>query len=161
MTWADIPAGRGVLAGVVATIAMDIGATLLRLAGLTAGVTPAILGKWFAAVLHGQPVHADIRTAAIEPLPLPVVVLMHYAIGAALGVGFVALAAWLGVPRPRWPYAILYGFATNALPWLVMFPAMGFGVCGLAGPAELLLFRSSLLNHLCWGAGLALFLLRR
>ena len=33
-------------------------------------------------------------------------------------------------------------------------PALGFGVLGLKGPAELKLFRSSLLNHLSYGFGL-------
>jgi hypothetical protein len=35
-----------------------------------------------------------------------------------------------------------------------MFPAMGFGLLGLKGPAESRLFVSSLANHLYYGLGL-------
>ena len=51
-----------------------------------------------------------------------------------------------------------FGLLSNLLPWLVMFPAMGFGALGLRGPAELLLLRTSLVNHLLFGLGLALSL---
>jgi len=34
-------------------------------------------------------------------------------------------------------WALAFGLFTNLLPWLVMFPSMGFGVLGLRGPSEL------------------------
>lgn len=148
---------HGAMAGIAGTLAMDIGAGLLRTSRLTAGVPLESLAKWFASVLRGQPFHESIALSSIPALPFPAVLALHYAIGAALGIGFVVLCAILGVTQRRWAWALGYGFVTNALPWLVMFPAMGYGFFGSEGPAEFLLFRSSLLNHLCYGAGLALF----
>jgi len=46
------------------------------------------------------------------------------------------------------------GFLTNLLPWLIMFPDMGLGWFGSAAPRELLLFRTSLVNHAVFAAGL-------
>jgi hypothetical protein len=54
--------------------------------------------------------------------------------------------------------ALAFGLFTNVLPWLVMFPAMGFGILGLRGPSEFLLLRSSFVNHLLFGLGLGLAL---
>jgi hypothetical protein len=39
--------------------------------------------------------------------------------------------------------SLVFGVATSLLPWLLMFPSMGFGLFGRRGPAELLLFRTS------------------
>lgn len=147
----------GAMAGIAGTLAMDLGAGLMRASRLAAGVPLESIGKWFASVLRGQPFHESIALSPIPALPLPAVMLMHYAIGAALGIGFVMLLTVLGVTQRRWAWALGYGLLTNALPWLVMFPAMGYGFFGAQGPAEFLLLRSSLLNHLWYGAGLALF----
>jgi hypothetical protein len=52
--------------------------------------------------------------------------------------------------------ALGFGTLTNLLPWLWMFPSMGFGAFGHLAPAELMLLRSSFVNHIIFGAGLAL-----
>jgi hypothetical protein len=52
------------------------------------------------------------------------------------------------------PLALAFGVATNLLPWLLMFPSMGFGWFGRDAPAELLLIRTSFVNHTrCLAAG--------
>ncbi len=44
---------------------------------------------------------------------------------------------------------------TNLLPWLILFPAMGFGWFGGAAPPELQLPRTSVVNHAVFGVGIA------
>jgi hypothetical protein len=47
-----------------------------------------------------------------------------------------------------------FGLCTNVLPWLLMFPAMGYGFFGSHGPAGTKLFISSLVNHALFGLGI-------
>lgn len=143
---------RGAGVGALATVAMDLTAALGRALGLLQGASPEWIARWFGLVLRGDPVTDDIRTAPDVGLPLPLLLLVHYAIGATLGLLYVTVARGREGPAS----ALLFGLATNALPWLLMFPAMGFGLFGLAGPEDALLFRTSLVNHLGWGIGLAL-----
>ena len=79
------------------------------------------------------------------PGELPLALALHYAIGVALTCAFLGLlASCPDAPPKAFSWALAFGLFTNLLPWLVMFPSMGFGVLGLRGPSELLLLR------LCW-----------
>jgi hypothetical protein len=80
--------------------------------------------------------------------------LVHYAIG----IGLAALCLWLA-PRIGWPVgkltsALAFGLSTSALPWLLMFPSMGYGFFGAHGPEGTRLFVSSLVNHAFFGLGI-------
>lgn len=145
---------RGLGLGALATVAMDLTSFAGRGLGVLAGAPPEWIARWFGLVIRGAPITEDIRLVPDAGLPLPALLLCHYAIGAALGLAYVSLARG----REHGATAIAFGLATNALPWLVMFPAMGFGLFGLSGPEDALLFRTSLVNHLGWGLGLALAL---
>jgi hypothetical protein len=149
---------HGVAAGVGATLTMDLTSALGRVLGLTRGAAPEWLARWFALVLSGHLVSHDIRTDPVTPVPLPLLLALHYAIGVVLALFYRRVVGARGSVAT----ALAFGLATNALPWLIMFPAMGFGWFGLAGPAEHHLLRSSLVGHLAYGLGLALTLhLRR
>ncbi len=143
---------RGLALGALATVAMDLTALAGRLLGVLEGARPEWVARWFGLVLRGAPITEDIRTAPDVGLPIPLLILAHYAIGATLGAAYVTLARG----RESALGAVAFGVATNALPWLLMFPAMGFVLAGLAGPEESLLFRTSFVNHLGWGVGLGL-----
>jgi len=54
--------------------------------------------------------------------------------------------------------AILYGTATTALPWFLMFPSQGMGWLGLDAPSDAHLARASLFNHIIFGVGIALWI---
>ena len=78
----------------------------------------------------------------------------HYAIGVTLALVYLLTTSALGL-TPRNPITALgFGVCTNVLPWLLMFPAMGYGVFGAHGPIGTRLFQSSLVNHLFYGVGL-------
>jgi len=151
--------GRFLLAGVLSTVSMDLGATLLRKAGLTQGVPPEYIARWFGHLFKGQLTHQTIANASdVKGFNLPVALAFHYLIGITLTAGFWLLLTRVGA-RPLGTQTVVllalsFGFATNVLPWLLMFPAMGFGAFGKDAPAELMLFRTSLLNHVCFGVGL-------
>jgi hypothetical protein len=154
------PLWRYLVAGVVATLTMDVGSTVIRKVGITAGLPPAIIGRWFAHILRGRFVHHTIADAPDVPGQLPLALACHYLIGIALTVVFVTLLQRSPIrPESRGgtvAAALAFGALTNALPWLLMFPAMGFGWFGSDGPRDYLLLRSSFLNHLVFGLGLAI-----
>jgi hypothetical protein len=140
------------IAGVVATLVMDICGGIARKVGLTHGAPPELIGRFFMSVFRGHLTRLDPALSATSA-PLPLVLLVHYAIGATLALSFGL--ATRGMAPPWWA-CVVYGVATTVLPAFWMFPALGFGVLGSRGPAEMLLFRTALLNHLFFGLGLAL-----
>jgi hypothetical protein len=149
---------RWVLVGFLSTLLMDVGSALVRRAGFTAGLPPRLIGRWFALLARGQLSHRTIAEARAVPGELPLALITHYLIGITLTLAFCALLATSGLrPAPATGFALAlgYGVLTNLLPWLWMFPSMGFGVFGRSGPPEMMLLRSSFVNHIIFGLGLA------
>ena len=151
---------RWVLAGVLATLTMDLGSTLVRLTGWTAGLPPPLMGRWFTLLAHGQ--FSANTIADVPPVKgeLPIALVMHYSIGITLTLVFAALLRISGIhPSRAGGFALAFGFGllTNLLPWLWMFPSMGYGTFGRAAPPELMLLRSSFVNHVIFALGLAIW----
>jgi hypothetical protein len=145
---------RSVVIGLLATITMDIFSfTALKL-GWIAFLPPRLTGRWFASMAHGQFLHRDIAQAPSINHEAAVAVPMHYLIGITLALLYLLISSSLGL-APRNPLAAL-GFAlcSNLLPWLLMFPAMGYGWFGAHGPQGTRLFVSSLVTHGFYGIGL-------
>lgn len=154
-------AWKWVVGGLLATLTMDLVGTAFRKLGLTAGIHPELVGRWFASLARGQLLHRTIAEAAPVRGELPMALAGHYLIGLSLTAAF-----WLLLFKGPWQpsgtaqlaaAAVAFGLFTNVLPWLFMFPSMGFGFFGLEGPPEAHLLRSSFLNHVGFGAGLALW----
>jgi hypothetical protein len=145
---------RNIFIGILATITMDIlsaGAYKLQ---LIAPLSPRLIGRWFAFVAQGHPFHSDIGQAPPINHEMAIAAPVHYAIGVTLALVYLLACSAIKMP-PRNPITAL-GFAlcTNLLPWLLMFPAMGYRWFGAHGPAGTRLFLSSLVTHLFYGAGL-------
>jgi hypothetical protein len=145
---------RSVLIGILATLAMDIlsvGAIKLH---WIAPLPPRLIGRWFGSVGRGRLLHSDIGQVLPINHEIAIAVPMHYAVGITLALVYLLGCSALGMP-PRDPVAAL-GFAlcTNLLPWLLMFPAMGYGWSGSRGPTGTRLFLSSLVTHCFYGVGL-------
>jgi len=153
-------AARWLVSGVLATLAMDLGAALARRVRLTVGLPPPLLGRWFVELARGRFAHDTILDVAPVRGELPLALVTHYSIGIALTCAFLSLVAARADAAAGYGFwlAISFGLLTNLLPWLLMFPSMGFGVMGLRGPPELLLVRSSFANHVFFGLGLWLSL---
>ena len=79
----------------------------------------------------------DIGTVTPVNSEIALAVLVHYAIGVTLALAYLLLSSSaLGV-NARHPFAALgFGLTVNALPWLIMFPAMGYGWFGADGHQE-------------------------
>jgi hypothetical protein len=142
------------LAGVISTAVMDAGALLFRSTKITAGLPLGLMGKWFKSVENGRVFVDDVRTCEGAELPIIKVLFYHYGIGIFLAFLFYGIISIGKIGLSTSWITLLYGLGTTLIPGLFMFPAMGFGFFGLSGPAEYLLFRTALVNHLLYGLGL-------
>jgi hypothetical protein len=151
-TTALIVSGVGV--GSVATVTMDVLASVSRRVGLTAGAKGQWIGRWYLGIARGRFTHSNITAAPERAGEKRAAIVGHYVIGIALGVLYVIGAGWMNVSPGALLVALGYGVATCVFPWFLMFPAFGFGLLGLKGPPELRLLSTSLINHLFYGLGL-------
>jgi len=148
-----VTARQALAIGVFSTLLMDLLTGVAIRLRLLAPLSPNLVGRWFASVARAQPFHVDIARSAPVNHELLVAFPVHYAIGIVLATLYVWGTGAIGWPR-NLGMALAFGLCTNALPWLVMFPAMGYGFFGTYGPDGTRLFVSSLMSHAFFGLGL-------
>ena len=78
---------------------------------------------------------------------------MRDAIGGAPALVYLLARIALGRSQRNPIPALGFGLGMSILPWLLMFPAMGYGGFGAHGPPRTRLFLSSLVTHVFYGAG--------
>jgi len=139
---------------VIATASMDVLSMIAIRLRLIAPLSPNLIGRWFASVARAHPLHEDIARVAPISHELAIAVPGHYAIGVFLTALFVVMANRAGWPARSLPPALAFGVCTNVFPWLLMFPAMGYGLFGAHGPEGTRLFVSSLASHAFFGLGI-------
>ena len=142
------------LVGVISTFLMDILTVAARGLRLVAPLSPNLVGRWFASVARAHVFHTDIARAAPVSHELALVLPVHYAIGTALTALYLWTMFEIGWPPRSLTLALAFGLCTNVLPWLLMFPAMGYGFFGSNGPEGTRLFISSLMSHAFFGVGI-------
>jgi len=145
---------RSIFIGVLATLTMDLLSAVAYKLRLTAPLAPNLIGRWFASVARAQPIHADIAREASVHHELAIAMPVHYAIGVTLALFYLIAMAALGWTPRSLGAALAFGLCTNVFPWLLMFPAMGYGFFGVHGPEGTRLFLSSLMSHVFYGVGL-------
>ena len=151
----------GLMVGILATVTMDVVAMIaLRfdIAGRGPRRTgPDLIGRWIGYLLRGKFRHTDI----LQTLPLRGELVLglaaHYLIGIVLTLLYLGLLV-AAQATPTALSAILYGTATTALPWFLMFPSQGMGWLGRNAPGDAHLARVSLFNHIIFGLGIALWM---
>ena len=145
---------RSIVIGSLATLTMDVLSIAAIKLRLIAPLPPHLIGRWFALVARGEPFHSDIGQVSPINHEMVIAVPVHYTVGVAFALVYLATSSAFGL-NPRSPVAAV-GFAlcTNLLPWLLMFPAMGYGWFGVRGPQGTRLFVSSLVTHCFYGLGL-------
>ena len=142
------------LAGVIATASMDVLSAIAIRLRVTAPLSPNLIGRWFASVARAHPLHEDIARAASRSDELAIALLGHYAIGMFLTALFILMVNRIGWQARGLSSALAFGVCTNVFPWLLMFPAMGYGFFGARGPEGTRLFVSSLVSHVFFGLGI-------
>jgi hypothetical protein len=150
---------RSVFVGILATITMDVLSVAALKLGLIAFLPPRMTGRWFASVARGQFFHTDISQVPPFNHEMAIAISMHYAVGITLALVYLLLTSTLGLSARNPIVAVAFAVSTNLLPWLLMFPAMGYGWFGTNGPPGTRLFLSSFVTHCLYGVGLWIGLL--
>ena len=153
-----VPAG--VPAGVLATITMDmamVAASSLGRSTFTSKRTDVdVIGRWAAGLLRGRWRPADITSEPARRGEVGLGLLTHYVTGIILAQAFLLLPR-RGDGRPSFPGGTAFGIATAALPFLVLFPSLGYGWFGLRSGEAARLDRIMLLGHTAFGVGIGLW----
>lgn len=146
---------KSLLIGVLATFFMDLGAIVGTRLGLVNKPNQGLLGRWLIELKAGRwrRPSSDIRIVPARKNEAILGLITHYLIGVILAGFFLMLKSQADLPD-GWGPPILFGLMTNAFPWFLMFPSMGFGLLGLAAAAPSKLWRTSFVNHLVYGVGL-------
>ena len=144
---------RNVIIGILATITMDVLSGVSLKLRLISPLSPRLIGRWFASVARGRLLHSDISLVPPINHEMAIAVPAHYAIGIALALVYLFASAALGLVARNPITALGFALSTNLLPWVLMFPAMGYGWFGSHGPPGTGLLLSSALTHCFYGLG--------
>jgi len=145
---------RSVAAGAIATLSLDVLSVVALRLHLSAPLPPNLIGRWFAFVARGKLLHADIAQTPAVSREIAIALPLHYAIGIVLTGVYIWAVSYAGRSPRNLALALAFGLSTSVLPWLLMFPAMGYGFFGSHGPEGTRLFLSSLMNHAFFGIGI-------
>lgn len=144
------------LGGLVGAALMDITENYAARAGITSGVSIALVGRWFLSLLRGRLFHTNI----LSSVPFANEVAAGWAFHFIVGGGGVALMYPLffevtGLPFPNnhLLVGLLFGCATSLLPWFVLLPSFGWGIFGRSGPQGSNALLASTLSHIPYGLG--------
>ncbi|VVE12617.1 membrane protein [Pandoraea iniqua] len=154
-TWLLL-AAQAAAVGVIATVAVDVWAWLLRRLFGMASLDYAMVGRWLGHMPAGRFAHPGIGRATPVSGERALGWFAHYAIGVGFGVCLVALTGPSWLQTPTILPALAFGIATVAVPFFVMQPAFGAGVAASKTPAPAQARLRSLMTHGVFGVGLYL-----
>lgn len=141
--------------GLGATVLMDLWNLFLKRAFAVPSLNFCFLGRWILHMPSGTFWHSNISLAQPKPLECSVGWSAHYLIGLTMGATFVLLAGdWLAAPTVL--PALAYGVGTVVMPFLVLQPALGFGVASARTKNPSAARLKSLATHSVFGIGLYL-----
>ena len=146
----------GVVAGLLGTLVMDLLNNLVARTGMFLKIDVRMIGRMAVGWRRGRFRYGN--PGELEPVRAERLygVATHYLIGVGLAVPFVL--GWVvfigGAVSPAW--ALVYGVATTAASWFVVYPSMGLGAFGRRSPDGCRAVLTPLANHFFYGAGLAI-----
>jgi hypothetical protein len=145
---------NAIVAGIVATVILDLWQRVLHAA---TGIPPTnwgIVGRWFGHMPRGRFIHEAIAEA--EPVGNEAVIgwTLHYLIGIVYGVVYVGLIVFVMAGMPSVLNGFLFGLASVVIPWFVMQPALGLGIMGSKAPNPAVPRYTALAAHCIYGMAL-------
>lgn len=143
-----------VVAGVVATLLLDIWQRLLQ---AVSGIPPTnwgLVGRWFGHMPRGRFMHAAIAEAAPVGNEAAIGWTAHYVIGVLYGFAYLGLVAVLPSGAPSLLNGFLFGATSVVVPWFVMQPALGLGIMGSKAPNPAVPRYTALAAHCIYGVAL-------
>lgn len=146
-----------IIMGLGATLTFDLWALFLKQAFKITPSNICLVGRWLRYMPEGTFKHSNIVSAPRKSAECAVGWIVHYLIGLAFAIAFVA---WVGnnwLQHPRLIPALGFGVVTVLAPFFIMQPALGFGIAAAKMPNPTQARLRSLMNHIAFGVGLYLF----
>ncbi len=143
---------HSVFIGVVATVALDLWALVLKFGFGVQKTNWSMIGRWFGRMRHGQFVHENIADATPVSGERAIGWTAHYVIGIFYAWIYLYIVQEVLSQRPTLLSAIVFGLVTLAAPWFVMQPGLGLGVFARRAPKPWIPRVTSLLAHTIFGA---------
>jgi hypothetical protein len=110
--------------------------------------------------VRGQFLHKNIIKAAAVKHESAVGGITHYLLGGTLAFTYPALYLISHTPLPDNHVlpGLLWGLATALLPWIIFYPAFGWGFFGVRAPQGTRAVLSPTVSHLVYGLGVGFVL---
>ena len=147
MAWA-IPIGVG------ATLLMDLWAIVLKRVFGVQSLNYAMVGRWLGNMRVGRFTHQHIAEAPRVAGEGAIGWAAHYGIGIFFAALLLIGCGQDWARQPTVGPAVVAGLLTVTAPFLVMQPAMGFGVAASKTPKPNVARLRSIATHLIFGLGL-------
>lgn len=147
---------RVLLVGIGATIIMDVWVAIQKRVLRMSALDYALVGRWIGHMPQGRFRHASIVAAPPVRGERMLGWLVHYAVGVAFAAVLVVVWGSDWVRNPSIGPALTTGLASVAAPFLVMQPALGFGIAASRTPKPNVARLRSVVTHLSFGFGLFL-----
>lgn len=144
------------LAGIGATLLIDVWALVLRRGFGIQSLNYCLLGRWLLHMPAGTFAHRSIAAAPPKRNECALGWTAHYLIGTTFGLLFVCLVSESWLERPTPLPALAFGVVTVLVPFLVMQPSFGLGVAASRTPKPNQARLKSLMTHTVFGVGLYL-----
>lgn len=143
------------IVGIFATHFMDLLNRFLSNLNIIEFVDQKLLGRLVHGWLNGRFLYDNIAEAEEVKNEQIKGIIAHYAIGSMLATALAYFFMFTGINNNIMVISILFGSMTTAFAWFVIFPSVGFGRMGLNAPNDSRMCRTSLINHVGYGVGLA------
>ena len=146
----------GVVAGLGATLVMDVWNLFLKRAFAIQSLNYCLLGRWLRHMTRGTFTHASINAAPRQTFECAVGWIAHYSIGVTLALVFVVVVSRDWLARPTLLPVLAFGIGTVVFPLFVLQPSFGLGIAGSRTPHPTQVRLKSLMTHTVFGIGLYL-----
>ena len=143
-----------ILAGLVATLFLDIWQRLLAaVVGIPAS-NWALVGRWFGEAFKGRLFPGTVADLPEMTHELKIGWTGHYLIGVVYGFIYIGTLMLLGL-TPTLTNGLIFGALSTVVPWFFFMPAMGAGLLGKNTPNPAKSCLLAFLAHCVFGIGLA------
>lgn len=143
-----------VLAGVGATVIMDLWALFLRHGFKIAQPNYCLVGRWVTYMPAGVFRHANIAATPKRTAECTVGWIVHYLVGVAYAFVLVIPTSGHWLEHPSLLPALMVGIGTVVIPYFVMQPSFGLGIAAAKTPSPIQARLRSLMSHTAYGVGL-------
>ena len=127
---------------------------MLRMVAGLARTNWALVGRWIALMPRGRFLHNTIADTPAVKGEDGIGWLFHYFIGIVFAAAYLIIVHGPLASQPNMVNGLVFGLVTLVFPWLVLQPALGYGIGALKLPNRGTIRIQNLTSHLVFGAAL-------